>query len=223
MWITDKLGLATWTKSGSTWSVDARGGKHGIAVTANDSDQQLVSFSPVDQERLPEAGEQFVRGDQLHINYPQGNGRYAVRLVLKPIESNADRLVLESMISIQTDLLDSHPKIDIDVNCSSIDSIVPSDLSGDDEVEGVGSAPISVAVGNGYCTSILLGPHDRPFTTNHSNDMLLRLRLFGEFLEKGVIRRGRPWIVIDLNGATTPESRLEALLAQLCQSPVPLT
>ena len=223
MWTTDKIGLATWTDSGSSWSVDARGGKHGIGISAQGSDQRVVSFSPVDQELLPEAGEQFVRGEELHVNFPQGNSRYAVRLVLKPIETNAELLVLESMISIQTDSLDSHPKIDIDVECSSLESIVPSDLSGDDEVEGVGSAPISLAQGNGYCTSVLLGPHDRPFTTNHSNDMLLRLRLFGEFLEKGVIRHGRPWIVIDLSGTATSESRLESLLGQLCQSPVPLT
>jgi len=67
------------------------------------------------------------------------------------------------------------------------------------------------------------GPHDQPFTTNHSTDSLLRLRLFGEFLEKGVIRRGRPWLVIDVSGQVPAENRLVSLWQQLCGSPVPLT
>jgi hypothetical protein len=223
MWTTDQIGLATWTESGSSWSVDARGGKHGIGVLAADAGTRYVSLTPVDQNELPLAGEQFVRGDQLHLNYPQGDGLYAIRLVLQPIVTETNLLVLEAMISIQTDLLDSHPKVDIDIDCQSIDSIVPSDLSGDDEVEGAGSAPISLAANEQHCCSVLLGPHDRPFTTNHSTDSLLRLRLFGEFLEKGVIRRGRPWIVIDRSGTVTSEDRVQSLWQQLCESPVPLT
>lgn len=223
MWTTDEIGLATWTESGSSWSVEARGGKNGIGVLAADAGTRYVSLTPVDQNELPLAGEQFVRGDQLHLNYPQGDGLYAIRLVLQPIVTETNLLVLEAMISIQTDLLDSHPKVDIDIDCQSIDSIVPSDLSGDDEVEGAGSAPISLAANEQHCCSVLLGPHDRPFTTNHSTDSLLRLRLFGEFLEKGVIRRGRPWIVIDRSGTVTSEDRLQSLWQQLCESPVPLT
>ncbi len=223
MWTSDQLGLAHWNVGDSSWSIDARGGEYGIGVLSNDSERRYMSLSPVNQDQLPAAGEQYIRGDQLHINYPQGAGHYAIRLVWQPIETSADLLVLEITISIQTDLLDSHPKIDIDVDCQSIDSIVPSDVSGDDEVEGVGSAPISVASSSGHCCAVLLGPHDRPFTTNHSNDMLLRLRLFGEFLEKGVIRRGRPWIVIGRSGKEPSPELLTSLLTRLAESPVPLT
>ena len=219
----DQLGLAKWNAGDSAWLIDARGGKHGINVLRTDSTQRYMSLSPVDQDFLPVAAEQYIRGDQLHINYPQDQGLCAIRLALQPIESSADQLVLEATISIQTDLLDSHPKLDIDVDCQSIDSIVPADESGDDQVLDVGSAPISVATGYGFCCAVLLGPHDRPFTTNHSNDMLLRLRLFGDFLEKGVIRRGRPWILIDRSGHPPSVQRLTALLGRLTESPVPLT
>ncbi len=182
-----------------------------------------MSFNPVDQDFLPSAGEQYVRGDCWHVNYPQGDSSYALRLALQPIETAKDWIVLEATISIQTDLLDTHPKLDVDVLCQSIDSLVPTDLSGDDEVESIGSAPISIAMDSGHHTSVLLGPHDSPFTTNHSTDALLRLRLFGDFLEKGVIRKARPWIIIDRSGSPPNEQRLEALWKQLCGSPLPLT
>jgi len=233
MWTNNQLGLATWSDCDSSWLVDARGDKNGIGLLAPDSDRRVVSFSPVDQDWLPELGEQFVRGDQWHLDYPQGDGRYAMQLVLRPIETTVDLLVLEVMISIRTNLLDSHPKVDIEVDCQTIDSIVPTDQSGadqsgsnpfaDDQVSGAGSAPISVAASTGHCCSVLLGPHDRPFTTNHSTDTTLRLRLFGEFLEKGVIRRARPWLVIDRSGRRTVENQLEQLWQSLCSSPVPLT
>jgi len=228
MWTINQLGMATWSDCDSRWVMDARGGKDGIGLLAHDSDRHAISLSPVDQDWLPEAAEQFVRGDQWHLDYPQGDGHYAMQVVLRPIETTVDLLVLEVMISIRTNLLDSHPKVDIEVDCQTIDSIVPTDQSradrfGDDQVSRAGSAPISVAASTGHCCSVLLGPHDRPFTTNHSTDTTLRLRLFGEFLEKGVIRRGRPWLVIDRSGQRTAENRLEQLWQSLCSSPVPLT
>ncbi len=232
MWTTDQLGLAVWRDHASAWYLDARGGEHGVGVIATtkaDGDAfaeslRFFSLSPVDQDVLPAVGEQYVRGDELHVNYPQARGSsYAVRLAFKPIETAKDLIVLEVTISIQTDLLDTHPKIDVDVFCRSIDSQVPTDASGDDEVEGVGSAPISVAASKQHSVSILLGPHDSPFTTNHSTDSLLRLRLFGDFLEKGVIRKARPWIVIDRSAVAPSEEQLEKWWRQLCGRPLPLT
>lgn len=232
MWTTDQLGLAVWRDGGSQWYFDARGGGHGIGVIAPSPDSEdafaesrrYVSLSPVDQDVLPPAGEQYVRGNQWHVNYPQTpSSSYAMRLACNPIVSQEDLLVLEATISIQTDLLDSHPKIDVDAMCRSIDSLVPTDISGDDEVEGHGSAPISLAISPSHSVGVLLGPHDSPFTTNHSTDSLLRLRLFGEFLEKGVIRKAMPWIVIHRAAGTPSEGQLESWWRDLCSAPLPLT
>lgn len=222
MWTTDQLGIATWRDEGSTWNLDARGGDFGIRFMATANDDH-VSLNPVDQDLLPSAGEQYVRGNSLHVNFPQGDSSYALRLAIRPVETAPTFIVLETTVSIQTDLLDTHPKIDVDVLCNDIDSYVPTDLSGDDEVENAGSAPISVAVSKNHSTSVLLGPHDSPFTTNHSTDSLLRLRLFGDFLEKGVIRKARPWIVIDRSDTPPSESQLESWWKELCVSPLPLT
>ncbi len=232
MWTTNQLGLAVWRDHAPAWYLDARGGEYGVGVIATtktddgafEESQRFVSLSSVDPDVLPTAGEQYVRGDELHVNYPQAaDSTCAVRLAFKPIQTAKNLIVLEVTISIQTDLLDTHPKIDVDAFCQSIDSQVPTDASGDDEVEGIGSAPISVAASKGHSVSILLGPHDSPFTTNHSTDSLLRLRLFGDFLEKGVIRKARPWIVIDRTADVPSEEQLQKWWRQLCGSPLPLT
>lgn len=219
MWKTSSLGQASWTDSFGEISVGAAGGPYGISLQtlANSS----VSICPVDGDVLPHACEQFVRGDQLHVNYSQGDSSYALRLVVDIVKSDADQLIIETCVSVQTDLLDSHPKLDIETDCLDIDSIVPADPYGKDTVAGAGSAPISVAKASDCQTSVLLSQQDHPFTTNHSTDMQLRLRLFGDFLEKGVIRRARPWLVFDRNSATSNEA-LEATWKQLCDSPLPL-
>lgn len=224
MWTINAMGRAEWRSAGAVWSIDARGGVHGIgADAADDPIGGAVAFAPVEHDDFPVADEQFVRGDQWHVNYPQGTHSYALRLQLTPIVTTPARLVMEACLSIQTDLLDSNPTIDVDAPCNDIDSMNPDNAIDDTEVTGIGSAPISIAKSSGHTVAVLLGPHDAPFTTNHSTDTRLRLRLFGEFLEKGVIRRARPWIVIDRSGKIPTGDELTTLWRQLVESPLPLT
>ena len=215
-----EVGRATWTFGSQVIQVDARGGSNGIKLICEGAAK--ASFSPIDGDDLPEACEQYVRGSGWHVNYPQGDSSYALRLSFEPIETTDQRVVIEVCVSIQTDLLDLHPKLDVEVDCQDIDSVVPDSDFGDDSVLGIGVAPISIAKANSGSTSVLLGPHDHPFTTNHSTDMTLRLRLFGDFLEKGVIRKARPWIVFDVD-KIGEEALLQQTWKQLCESPLPLT
>lgn len=224
MWTINAMGRAQWRSADSVWSIDARGGAHGIgADAADDSVGGVVAFSPVQHDDFPVADEQFVRGDQWHVNYPQRDHSYALRLQLTPIVTTSTRLVIEACLSIQTDLLDGNPTVDVDAPCNDIDSLNPDNAIDNTEVAGSGSAPISLAKSTDHSIAVLLGPQDAPFTTNHSTDSQLRLRLFGEFLEKGVIRRARPWIVIDRSGENPTGDELTALWRQLVDSPLPLT
>ena len=182
-----EIGRATWNTGSQVVQVDARGGANGIKVSAHDASP--VSFSPMEGDDLPDACEQYVRGSGWHVNYSQGDSSYALRLSFEAIETAVQRVVIEVCVSIQTDLLDLHPKLDIEVDCQDIDSDVPHSDFQDDTVRDSGVAPISIAKLASSSTSILLGSHDHPFTSNHSTDMTLRLRLFGDFLEKGVIRK----------------------------------
>lgn len=236
MWTTDELGLATWTAGLSAWQFDVRGAEFGIGLRSESHSSSSPSASvadrylaiePVDGNPLPRANEQYVRGDRYFINYPQGDGRYAIRLALRPIESHGDLLVIEVTVSIQTDLLDSHPMLDLVASGIHVHPFEQS-VEQDDMREGVrqpggGSPPISVARGPVAVTAVLLGPHDSPFTSDQSSDGRLSLRLFGDFLEKGVIRTATPWIVVDRMGQVDLQSRLPGWLQQLCQSPLPLS
>lgn len=227
MWKTDKLGLGVWEDQGSAWHLDARGGQHGIGMIAESKDDprgfaesnRFVAFTPVPQDRLPAAAEQYVRGDRWHVNYPQSDGAFGLRMAMQPIESSPERLVLEVTVSIQTDLLDTHPKINIDAACDRVDTVAPAE----GEAAATGSPAISVAVGQGHYVSVLLGPYDSPFTTNQCTDSRLHLRLFGDFLEKGVIRKARPWIVIDRSGDPPSRAQHRQWWNQLCGRPLPLT
>jgi hypothetical protein len=213
MWTARELGQAVWHDHGSQWHVDVRGGLDGVRF------EPFLALAPVDDDRMPEAAEQYVRGHRLLVNFPQADRSYALRLAIEPIESQPDRLVLEVTISIQTDLLDAHPMLDIVAACDRFESRSPDDW----RPATSGAPPICLARSGQHCVSVLLGPHDGPFTTNLSTDSWLQLRLFGEFLEKGVIRKARPWIVIDRTGNAASAAQHEAWWQRLCGSPLPLT
>ena len=225
MWTTNELGLATWTDSQSTWGLDARGGGHGIriALTGDASDSSGVRFEPVDQPALPDASEQFVRGKSWHVNYPQADGGHALRLAFEPIRSTAKTLLLQTTVSIQTDLLETHPQLDLQIAADAVDSLDPCQDSAEAASDRNGCPPISIAQRSKCFIAILLGPHDSPFTRDLSTPSSLRLRLFGEFLEKGVIRKAKPWLLIDRSGESPDRCQLADDWQQLCDSPLPLT
>ncbi len=224
MWKTNELGTASLQAGDSTWCLDARGGKFGIALSGADV-TKLPSFSlaSAEHDRLPTADEHYVRGDQWNINYPQGDGSFALRLTFSSISASENRLVLEVCVSVQTDLLDTHPKIDISLRCDEVVTLDAKEHDGAGHMSLEGSPPISLAKSQHESVAVLLGPHDAPFTSNRSSASMLQLRLFGEFLEKGVIRRARPWIVIDRRKDDFDEAELTSLYRQLCDSPLPLT
>ena len=235
MWTTDQLGLATWRDGQSAWHFDVRGGEFGIGIVDSEAvevesrsvDERYVSILPVDANPLPLASEQYVRRSRYFINYPQGDGNYAIRLALEPIESLPDSMVLEASISIQTDLLDSHPMLDLVAEGTKIDCFDQESepLNGRSALASQRGGASSITVAHGQATSmaILLGPHDRPFTSDRSSQQLMCLRLFGDFLEKGVIRTARPWIVVDRRSRSEFPERLFQWHRQLCQSPTPLS
>ena len=234
MWKTDDrddavMGLATWQNGTSAWSVDLRGGDRGIRILNGDivggtsegaPITECARLDPVSGHSLPEIAEQFVRGNELHAWLPQGENEFGVRIALEPIFSDDNVLVLEATVSVQTDLLDSRPMLDVVVYTDSA-RFMKAAAGNASEGDSIASG-ISIGEMKGQSTSVLLGRHDQPFTTDHTSDERIALRLFGDFLEKGVIRKARPWLVIT-NGAAPSDSDLEDWLVKLNESPLPLT
>ena len=235
MWTTDQLGLACWRVEEAAWHFDVRGGEHGIGILASlsvphdcrDVDQHFLSILPVDGKPLPVASEQYIRGERYSINYPQADGNYAIRLALEPIEASPQTLVLEATLSIQTDLLDSHPMLDLAAEGNEVVAVgvaQPHPNWRSSVISLTSGAPaISLLRGETTSLAVILDPHDSPATSDRSSGHLLCLRLFGDFLEKGVIRTARPWIVVDRSGAPDLEDRLRNWHGQLCKRPLPLS
>ncbi len=204
-------------------------GAEPVAPDSPRVDERYIALVPVDGNPLPEASEQYVRGGRYFINYPQGDGRYAIRLALEPIESDERFIVLEATISIQTNLLDSHPMLDLVAEgnqVESYDQAIEGDVaswSSTAHSKSTGAPSITLVRGDSASTAVLLGPHDGPFTSDRSNEHRLCLRLFGDFLEKGVIRTARPWFVVNRSGEPVEAGRLQPWHDRLCKSPVPLS
>ena len=164
----------------SVATVDGRGDGHPIRISLG---QASATLDVPGEGEFPPLDEKFVRGDELHLMYPQMDQRFAVRLAIEPLTppANVDAqdfgdglVVLECRVSVQTDLLDTHPTIDLRTDRDT---------------------PLTP----------LLNEADRRGSTRVDDDTV---RLFGDFLEKGVIRRGQPWLV---NLPASDEDRLATL------------
>ena len=168
-------------------------------------DRVRFAFDVPDRGTLPPLDERFIRGDTLHLMYPQSDQRFAVRLSLEvlsgdqfiadnPAVINAgDPLatagpMIEARISVQTDLLDTHPMIDLRVAASE------STHSGD-EACGL----------EDWC---VLNEADRRGSRLVDKQCV---QLFGDFLEKGVIRRAQPWLMVGSPITDSHRSAIEAL------------
>ncbi len=220
MWLTNELGIASLEVGSFQFELDARGGADGIGFRVSNrlvvnTSSANVRFEPVGQQALPRIADQFVRGDEWHVALPQDQGTYSLDIVFRPIveslsSESGQCAVLEATLSIHTSLLDSHPMIDLVVPSKSVRRA--RTIGDPSKHEACAAITLSDTA------SILLGPRDYPHTTDCSNSEGLRLRLFGEFLEKGVIRKARPWIVL----GSPSDEMIQQLWDQLCESPLPL-
>ena len=221
MWNVENETTASIETERRSWRVDLAGGESGIRI--GDENDESVAFLPVNNDKLPPISESYIRGDQLHAIYPQQDNSYSLHLVLKPIEKSATRLVLEATVSIETLLLDSHPTLDIVAIGDGFNCVTPSNSSVPASGDAMaGCAGITSVARGKFFGGVVLGDKDFPATLDLSDDEEIRLRLFGEFLEKGVIRKARPWIVIDRSGASPSDSEMTDLWQRLNDSPLPL-
>lgn len=153
----------------------------------------------------------YTRLGDLIAAYPQRDSRkFNVQLDYRLLDSSLDGLLVELWISIQTYLLDSHPSVSVrcalalanfssytssDTDELSISATSHFSMSKANDASNV--RPIAAMSGriaeNGPCIAWLTHPRDQFDTTwmpSPDNDAL-EGRLFGHFMEKGVIRRGR--------------------------------
>lgn len=254
-----------WQLADSPWQMRVAGAGQGIVMrgVGDDADSPLgARLQPVGDDRLPSLGEVFVRGDELHLDYPQAGERWGLNLVVRPVAFAPSRLILAWTLGIQTTLWESHPTIDLVVSgtglrrwildgpnaadpavaaafplaeapvggqIASQDEGLPQGRPGGAESPGGagsfpgGAAAISRVRQRDGAIAVLLGPRDFPWTSELSGSDEIRLRLFGEFLERGVIRKAQPWLVLDGPVRADEVSSLAESWRTLSRSPLPLT
>lgn len=167
----------------------------------------------------------YVRGDGLHLACT-GRDRQCVVLEVEllPIEAERDRFVLESVISMRTSLLESHPAIELQVGAGHPGFPRWGGNRWHQTAE-FGAAlwlqaqPGPPLEGPRPLTGVVCGERDRA-----SLDAAAlgdgQLRFFGDFLEKGVIRKVQPWWVWSCG---PPPGDLASNVAdQLAARPLPL-
>ncbi len=216
-WTIEGSDAARRGEHGGDWICCAGGGPTGIDF-GDRSEALHLSVANVGEDILPIVSEQYVCGDAWKMHFPQTTGQYSLRLSVRVVHATATRIIWEPTFSIQTSLLDTTPSLALtsrgepDERIAEISSVLPDQ--------------VSVCACRGHDDGqliVLLGPNDAPFAKNRCSRTRLDLRIFGEFLEKGVIRKTRPWIVMDRGDGGVSKEDLEDYCTQLCQTPLPLT
>lgn len=170
---------------------------------------------------LPQRSEFYAREDQFTVNYPQTDASlfgFQLRWTLQRVE-NLHLLALT--IAVQTTLLDCHPTLDVALG-GPVGAVASAPASGEEtSARSSGEvAPISVIEIEATPPLLLVQRRqDAPFNTLHdesSRDAFLRV--FAEFVEKGVIRKTQLWLVLDDHPPA--HSDIADLITRL---PLPLT
>ncbi len=136
--------------------------------------------------------EAYVRENDLIVRYEQsGDDLFTFQLNWRALPSDVPgALAIELWISLQTTLLDSHPNIDVRSRATGAmwHDLTLNDLS----VEKSDTIAIGLFKKSGVTSTLMIHPsdaHQSKRVRDRSEDFTLRM--FGEFMEKGVIRRAR--------------------------------
>ena len=154
--------------------------------------------------------DQFARGSDLMVRYDQSEkDQFAFQLDFRAVpksELASAACGFDVWLSVQTQLLDAHPLLEIGH---------PTATSG-----WSGDAAIQSHQSPAGCAAILIHPSDLP-QSELIDPAAGKLRLFGNFMEKGVIRRGRLRCLV--SDKPLPTSDLQAAYDSFADSPLPLT
>ncbi len=151
-------------------------------------------------------GDAYVRQRDLIAIYPECVPRrfghqIDVRMLNKP---NSNSIAMEIWLSIQTSLLDSHPQLELRWNEARFK----------DSSENYWISTTSQI-------GLMVHPLDQPDCHMEQTSDGLSMRVFGRFMEKGVIRRMRFQLIAAPR--SEPEDFWRERFAEFSESPLPLT
>jgi hypothetical protein len=164
--------------------------------------------------------ESFVRGDALHLCFPDTDlHATGVELVLTAVEADQGMLVVESVVAVNTPLLDAHPTIKMEVGAGhpgfpQWGKVRWESLPDTDQTAWLRATARPAREGPGVATFLLYDRRDHQSRKPLNDTTPADVEFFGDFLEKGVIRKIQPWWVWS-NGSIsrTTADRIAKLLA----------
>ena len=166
--------------------------------------------------------EAYIRQNDLIVRYEQANDDlYTVQLNWRRLESDIPgALYLEVWISVQTSLLDTHPVIE--VRSRTPDAKWRGLTLNDLQIEKRDSTVLGQVTKSGVTSVIMLDPSDahQARRIDDPNDEF-SLKLLGDFMEKGVIRRARLRLLVVAQELS--RSKMIEEFREFTDSPLPLT
>ncbi|MCG8448167.1 MAG: hypothetical protein MI725_01130, partial [Pirellulales bacterium] len=142
----------------------------------------------------------FVRGNDLVTNFAQTNEQpFSCQIYWRATLQSSDVILLDTIISVQTELLESFPQIAVETQLESDEAWLVSDTQTAKQLTGPadGNEPGCIllrAAEAGWSYAEMAHPDDGEtwqIDKNATSNFALHRQLGGAFLEKGVIRRMR--------------------------------
>lgn len=212
--------------------VDARKDKELSSSSGTGSSKNMLQDSwglfsvtplPTHSQSLEEV---YVRGNDLIARFRQSEkDSYALHIVWRMLDSLPnDQFGIELWLSVQTGLLDSNPELQISCKTSQDNWKVFSRQQLCADVPSGDSSPAALACalpsGSGVWLFEPTQHHDSKLVSS-GNSTTQNLRVFGHFMEKGVIRRGRMRFIVSRNEFQPQD--IATAFQDFNNSPLPLT
>ncbi len=215
MWELDKQDGASFRVSG--WRLQVAVQPQGVQLIATeDASAPSIGSISLLGDKLPAMRESFIRGDELHLSLPPNEQTKAgIDLALLIVLADRDCLVVESTLALQTLLLDAHPTIELGVPGDG----AVANHSHQSALIFAREGQIAKTPREQLAVRILIDERDQ-LSLDRDYQGTASVGLFGEFMEKGVIRKAQPWWVWTSGDWDT--TRMHSLVAELAQRPLPL-
>jgi hypothetical protein len=166
-------------------------------------------------------GERYVRQQDMITSFPQKYPwNFSYQLDVRVLSCCDERMVVELWLSIQTSMLESNPELWI---VQAVNATNPESKGSIASTSGAWQCHPEYVCSSDKRSIMVVHPMDRADarTETSPSGEFKHLELFGRFMEKGVIRRGRLLLV----GARTTlsEKQVQQCLHEFSQSSLPLT
>jgi hypothetical protein len=232
MWEMSRLGFAQlqadgWELTLSTADCrvrDDRGAALRMILGKGNGPSTAVSLS-IPEAKIAPIGESFVRGNTLCLVYIESPDHpIGLELSFTLMACRSDLLVIESVISIKTSLWDAWPRLELGVSSITGENKLGKDyplLAMDGSPCHWWSATPQQISSGAVFTHLACDSRDYQSLDRASAGRPGSLGFFGDFLERGVIRRISPWWVWSEQPLDSPT--VGSLGRQIEEKPLPLT